>query len=113
MVCENIIRRGLREDVDVGDLERGHEREIHNLSELGGDVRSFRELLLWHALAGGQVPRCGDEELTAVLRKGVEIALNRQISKASPAFANLLRRVAPLVHDLGARFGKMSVLKTP
>ena len=34
MVCENAVGRGLREDVDVGDLKVARECEIHNADEL-------------------------------------------------------------------------------
>jgi len=113
VVCEHTIRRGLCEDVHVRDSEGAHEREVDNLDELGDDERGFRKLFLWNALAVCQVPGGADVELTAVLWKGVDIPFNQRIRKARPAFADLLRRAAPLVHELDATLGKMCLSKRP
>ena len=113
VVCEHTIRRGLCEDVDVGDSEGAHEREIHNLDELRDDERGIRKLFLWDALSRGQVPGGAHVELTAVLWKGVCIPLKQRIRKARPAFSELLRPAVPLVNELVATRGKMCVSKTP
>jgi len=113
VVCENTIRRGLCEDVDVGDSEGAHEREIHNLDELRDDERGIRKLFLWDALSRGQVPGGAPVELTAVLWKGVCIPLKQRIRKARPAFSELLRPAVPLVNELVATRGKMCVSKRP
>ena len=93
MVCENTVRRGLREGVDVGDLQVANQSEIHYLYELGDDERGFGELFFWDVAAVRQDAQGGDVELTAVLGECVEVLLDERVGKACPIFTNLLRSV--------------------